>query len=195
MLRDTKSRYPEFLENTDSGSVQLTWKLSNTHTSTSEMCLLWHCWLRRNDKFHFQLAFFRDVINEIFIHLRLTRITFPWNQGKQKTLQENIWMCVIHLSPSAQKPSQRHPRWIPYLKRNYSRQKGKLEAGEGYELPSNTSSFNGWQDSLQRQAPNLPKTRCFRWHLSAHPSPAGNRELVAAPVQRQADKGFMQPLP
>lgn len=95
-------------------------------THTSEMHL-WHCSLCHDDKFPFQLAFFRDMINEISICLQLTRITFPWIQGKtEKTIQENIWMCAIHLSASAEKPSQRHPRWIPDLMRNDPGQKGKL---------------------------------------------------------------------
>lgn len=94
------------------GQHSLCW-CPHKHESTSEVCLR-HCWLRHDDKFYFQLTFFRDVINETFIHLRLTHITFPWIQAN-KTLQENIWMCIIHFSPSAQKPSQRHLRWDSWL--------------------------------------------------------------------------------
>lgn len=50
--------------------------------------LLRCCWLRHDDKFHFQLTFFRDVINETFIHLRLTRITFPWIQANRRHFQK-----------------------------------------------------------------------------------------------------------
>lgn len=149
------------------GQHSLSW-CPHKHESTSEVRLR-HCWLRHDDKFHFQLTFFRDVINETFIRLRLTHITFPWIHANRGHFKKYISTCIINFSPSAQKPSQDQPRLDSWLDEKLSKtEKTNWMQGKIMNCLAKWKVLMGDStDSLQRKLPTLPETWCFRQHLSA----------------------------
>lgn len=117
-----------------------------------------------------------------------------------KTPQENIRMCLIHPSPSAQKLNQDCPRWDSWLDDKWSEtecQILKSKIGGGGKIMICLQIENvltgDKTDILGRQVPNLSEARCFIQHLSAHPiSHTAWTELAAAPLLRLATKRFVQ---